>query len=98
MSSRKADIPVGTETRLELSHGRGLARHRKNGGSAAEQRHAADALRFAPRAADADRWTERPTGSQEGGFKMMLDWNDYQRQLLATISEIGKISPDTVRG
>jgi AhpD family alkylhydroperoxidase len=29
---------------------------------------------------------------------MMLDWNDYQRQLLATIGQIGALSPDTVRG
>lgn len=29
---------------------------------------------------------------------MMLDWNDYQKQLAATIGQIGKISPDTVRG
>ncbi|MGH8505224.1 MAG: carboxymuconolactone decarboxylase family protein [Stenotrophobium sp.] len=28
----------------------------------------------------------------------MLDWNDYQKQLAATIGQIGKISPDTVRG
>ena len=29
---------------------------------------------------------------------MMLDWNDYQQQLLTRIGEIGKLSPDTVRG
>jgi AhpD family alkylhydroperoxidase len=29
---------------------------------------------------------------------MMLDWNAYQQQLLASIAQIGKISPDTVRG
>ena len=29
---------------------------------------------------------------------MMLDWDDYQRQVLATIAEIGKRSPETVRG
>jgi len=29
---------------------------------------------------------------------MMLDWKDYQRQLLATITEIGRSSPGTVRG
>ena len=29
---------------------------------------------------------------------MMLDWNDYQQQLVANIAQIGKISPDTVRG
>ena len=29
---------------------------------------------------------------------MMLDWNDYQKQLAATIGQIGKISPDTIRG
>lgn len=29
---------------------------------------------------------------------MMLDWNDYQQQLLTTIGEIAALSPDTVRG
>ncbi len=29
---------------------------------------------------------------------MMLDWNEYQRQLLATTGEIGRISPEIVRG
>lgn len=29
---------------------------------------------------------------------MMLDWNDYQTQLLSRIGEVGKLSPDTVRG
>ena len=29
---------------------------------------------------------------------MMLDWNAYQQQLIARIAQIGKSSPDTVRG
>jgi AhpD family alkylhydroperoxidase len=29
---------------------------------------------------------------------MMLDWNDYQKQLLTRIGEVGKLSPETVRG
>lgn len=29
---------------------------------------------------------------------MMLDWNDYQRQLLTRIGELGKLSPDTLHG
>jgi AhpD family alkylhydroperoxidase len=29
---------------------------------------------------------------------MMLDWNEYQRQLGTAIAEIGRISPDTIRG
>ncbi len=29
---------------------------------------------------------------------MMQDWNEYHRQVLATIAEIGRISPDVVRG
>jgi alkylhydroperoxidase/carboxymuconolactone decarboxylase family protein YurZ len=29
---------------------------------------------------------------------MMLDWNPYQQQLLTNIGQIGKISPDTLRG
>jgi len=28
----------------------------------------------------------------------MLDWNAYQQQLIASIAQIGKSSPDTVRG
>ncbi len=28
----------------------------------------------------------------------MLDWNAYQQQLMANIGQIGKLSPDTVRG
>ena len=28
----------------------------------------------------------------------MLDWNDYQKQLMTRIGEIGNLSPDTVRG
>lgn len=29
---------------------------------------------------------------------MMLDWNEYQKQLMITIGQIGRISPETVRG
>jgi AhpD family alkylhydroperoxidase len=29
---------------------------------------------------------------------MMLDWNDYQKQLAATIGNISKINPDVVKG
>jgi AhpD family alkylhydroperoxidase len=29
---------------------------------------------------------------------MMLDWNNYQAQLLDTIGQIAALSPDTVRG
>jgi AhpD family alkylhydroperoxidase len=29
---------------------------------------------------------------------MMLDWNAYQQQLVASIAQSGKISPDTVSG
>ncbi|MGH8455755.1 MAG: carboxymuconolactone decarboxylase family protein [Stenotrophobium sp.] len=28
----------------------------------------------------------------------MLDWNDYQKQLQPRLGEIGKLSPDTLRG
>ena len=28
----------------------------------------------------------------------MLDWNTYRQQLMARVGEIGKISPDTVKG
>jgi AhpD family alkylhydroperoxidase len=29
---------------------------------------------------------------------MMLDWNDYHRQILATLAQFGRLSPDTLRG
>jgi AhpD family alkylhydroperoxidase len=29
---------------------------------------------------------------------MMLDWNDYRKQLAAGVKEIGELSPDTMRG
>lgn len=29
---------------------------------------------------------------------MMFDWNDYQKQVLATIGEIGRASPGILRG
>jgi len=28
----------------------------------------------------------------------MLDWNEYRNQILARVGEIGKLSPDTIRG
>jgi AhpD family alkylhydroperoxidase len=29
---------------------------------------------------------------------MMMDWNEYQKQLMSTIGDISKLSPDTVKG
>ena len=29
---------------------------------------------------------------------MMIDWNEYQKQIGATVPELMKLSPDTVRG
>jgi AhpD family alkylhydroperoxidase len=29
---------------------------------------------------------------------MMLDWNEYHKQIGATVGELAKLSPDTVRG
>jgi AhpD family alkylhydroperoxidase len=29
---------------------------------------------------------------------MMFNWNEYRQQILARIGELGKLSPDTVRG
>jgi AhpD family alkylhydroperoxidase len=29
---------------------------------------------------------------------MMLDWNDYRRQLVVSVKEIGQLSPDTIKG
>jgi AhpD family alkylhydroperoxidase len=31
-------------------------------------------------------------------MNMMLDWNEYRRQLAAGVGEIGRLSPDIVRG
>jgi AhpD family alkylhydroperoxidase len=30
--------------------------------------------------------------------EMMLDWNDYRRQLAVGVKEIGQLSPDTIKG
>jgi AhpD family alkylhydroperoxidase len=32
------------------------------------------------------------------GKMAMHDWNDYRTQILARVGEIGKLSPDTVKG
>jgi AhpD family alkylhydroperoxidase len=29
---------------------------------------------------------------------MLLDWNDYRKQLAAGVKEIGQLSPDTIKG
>jgi AhpD family alkylhydroperoxidase len=29
---------------------------------------------------------------------MMLDWNDYRKQLAAGVKEIGRLNPDTIKG
>jgi len=29
---------------------------------------------------------------------MMLNWNDYRKQLAAGVKEIGQVSPDTIKG
>jgi AhpD family alkylhydroperoxidase len=31
-------------------------------------------------------------------YTMMLDWNEYRRQISSAVGEIAKVSPDTVRG
>jgi AhpD family alkylhydroperoxidase len=33
-----------------------------------------------------------------GGNAMMFDWNAYQKQLAATITEMARMNPDTIRG
>jgi AhpD family alkylhydroperoxidase len=32
------------------------------------------------------------------GTDMMLDWNEYRKQLAAGVKEVGQLSPDTVKG
>jgi len=29
---------------------------------------------------------------------MMLDWNEYRKQLAVGVKELGQLSPDTIRG
>jgi hypothetical protein len=29
---------------------------------------------------------------------MMLDWNDYRKQLTIGVKEVGQLSPDTIKG
>src|SRR5271167_3768551 len=36
--------------------------------------------------------------TQQGDTPMMLDWNEYQKELGARVGELAKLSPDTVRG
>jgi AhpD family alkylhydroperoxidase len=36
--------------------------------------------------------------AQQGDMLMMLDWNEYHRELGARIGELAKLSPETVRG
>src|ERR1700720_4461146 len=32
------------------------------------------------------------------GANMMLDWNEYRKQLAVGVKELGQLSPDTIRG
>jgi AhpD family alkylhydroperoxidase len=36
--------------------------------------------------------------AQQGDPSMMLDWNEYQKELGVRIGELAKLSPDTLRG
>jgi AhpD family alkylhydroperoxidase len=36
--------------------------------------------------------------TQKEGQDMMLDWNEYHKQLAAVIADIGRMNPDTIRG
>lgn len=29
---------------------------------------------------------------------MMIDWNAYQAQILTTLAQLGRLTPDTLRG
>ena len=42
--------------------------------------------------------TESELEVLEGEDQMMLDWNVYRQQLMDTIGQIARLSPDTVRG
>src|SRR5208283_1598045 len=39
-----------------------------------------------------------PISLPTGGFSMMLDWNDYQKQIGAQLAHFMKLTPDSVRG
>src|SRR5882762_5070941 len=32
------------------------------------------------------------------GSRMMLDWNEYRKQLAIGVKEVGQLSPDTIKG
>jgi AhpD family alkylhydroperoxidase len=38
------------------------------------------------------------TGILKRGANMMLDWNEYRKQLAVGVKELGQLSPDTIRG
>src|SRR6201982_2448845 len=40
----------------------------------------------------------RSRGFTKEKIKMMLNWNGYRQQLIDTIGQIARLSPDTVRG
>jgi AhpD family alkylhydroperoxidase len=36
--------------------------------------------------------------ARQGDLLMMLDWNEYYKELISRMGELAKLSPDTVRG
>src|ERR1700726_1465196 len=36
--------------------------------------------------------------ARNGDTDMMLDWNEYRKQLAAGVKQVGQLSPDTVKG
>src|SRR5467141_3031114 len=46
----------------------------------------------------ARRYTRALQHSSEGEINMMIDWNEYHKQICARLGELMKLSPDTVRG
>jgi AhpD family alkylhydroperoxidase len=45
-----------------------------------------------------DYYESAPSDSATEEILVMLNWNEYQKQIRATVGELMKLSPDTVRG
>lgn len=78
--------------------------HASEGKQPAERVHETNKLNNEIPGNDTDHSAPEEYLTTAGGFRSqlgeddMLDWNDYRRQLMGRIGEMGKLSPDTLAG